>query len=191
MAIQLIFTDTNDAVIKALADAFAETDCIAQACTIAEAKGPAVLATAGNSYGIMDGGVDLAVRDLLGTDVEARVQKIIKDEYAGLCPVGSALTVDLAKLPFPVLIYAPTMIVPMSIKKTGNAYLAMYAILAEYTRVGQTMPIICPGLGTLTGKLTGAEAAAQMKLAYDHFHTPYDLTWPTVSERFKALKALL
>src|SRR6476469_5307133 len=41
-----------------------------------------------NSFGIMDGGLDLAIRDRLGFPVEARVQAVIVEKYHGELPVG-------------------------------------------------------------------------------------------------------
>ena len=41
-----------------------------------------------NSFGIMDGGLDLAIRDRLGFLAESRVQDVIVERYHGELPVG-------------------------------------------------------------------------------------------------------
>src|SRR5215470_5132076 len=43
-----------------------------------------------NSFGIMDGGLDLAIRDQLGFLVESKVQELIDAKYHGELPVGCA-----------------------------------------------------------------------------------------------------
>jgi O-acetyl-ADP-ribose deacetylase (regulator of RNase III) len=188
----IIFTDTNDKVIKALADEFADMDVVCQVGSIADVKGAPIVATAGNSFGIMDGGVDLAVRDWIGTDVETKVQETINEYHGGLLVVGSAITVHTNKLSCPYLIYAPTMITPGSIKGTPNVYLAFTAILAAHKQIGSLLVLACPGLGTLTGKVPVATAAKQMRLAYDHFRAlPETNSWESVTTRMNELKAIL
>src|ERR1700724_3686869 len=47
-----------------------------------------------NSFGIMDGGLDLAIRDKLGFSVESKIQAIIVEKYHGELPVGCAEIVE-------------------------------------------------------------------------------------------------
>ena len=47
---------------------------------------------AGNSYGIMDGGIDAAIRERFPR-VEQRVQDRIRREYHGYQPVGTSIIV--------------------------------------------------------------------------------------------------
>lgn len=41
-----------------------------------------------NSFGIMDGGLDLAIRDALGASIQRRVQQAIIERHHGEMPVG-------------------------------------------------------------------------------------------------------
>src|SRR5262245_18076958 len=77
-----------------------------------------------NSFGIMDGGLDLAIRDRLGFAVESAVQAEILKTYHGECPVGSAFVVDTKNDNWPHLVIAPTMRVPEPLPNSINAYLA-------------------------------------------------------------------
>ena len=126
-----------------------------------------------NSFGIMDGGLDLAIRDTLGLDIEARVQARILNEYHGELPVGNALIVETRNERWPYLVSAPTMRVPQDVSNTLNAYLAFRAILLALKRFNESQgeaairSIVCPGLGTGVGNLAPKKCAAQMRVAYD------------------------
>jgi len=135
------------------------------------------LITPGNSFGIMDGGFDLAVVDLFGDDIEKRVQQIIDADAFGELNVGDATLVVPARPGAPLLCYAPTMRVPMQITRTDNVYCAMRAALArihqhnmfETLREGETefiKIIVCPVLGAGAGNMPPKEAVMQMKLAW-------------------------
>jgi O-acetyl-ADP-ribose deacetylase (regulator of RNase III) len=54
-----------------------------------------------NSFGYMDGGIDLAYRNFFGMEIQRRVQAKIRAEHHGELPVGQAIVVatDHAKLP--------------------------------------------------------------------------------------------
>src|SRR5262249_53005071 len=82
-----------------------------------------------NSFGIMDGGLDLAIRDQLGFPVERKVQELIDERYHGEMPVGCAEVVETGERRWRYLIVAPTMRVPEPIPFTINAYLAFRAAL--------------------------------------------------------------
>lgn len=124
-----------------------------------------------NSFGLMDGGIDLAISRFFGWDLMDAVQARIRAEYFGEQPVGTAMIVGTNDEKHPYLIHAPTMRVPMDIRGTDYAYLAMLAVLRsvrDHNRV-QTRRIdtvACSGLGTATGKLEPRVAAAQMVLAW-------------------------
>src|SRR5580700_635630 len=47
-----------------------------------------------NSFGIMDGGLDLAIRDQLGFSIERKVQELIVEKHYGELPVGCAEIVE-------------------------------------------------------------------------------------------------
>jgi len=74
---------------------------------------------------------------------------------------------------FPYLVCAPTMRVPMDIRKTVNAYLAMRGALIairDYNAQNDNAikSVVFPGSGTSVGKMPPARCAYQMRMAYDH-----------------------
>ncbi|MGE0791070.1 MAG: macro domain-containing protein [Sandaracinaceae bacterium] len=47
-----------------------------------------------NSFGIMDGGLDIAIRDTLGFDAQRAAQHVIVERHHGELPVGQAEIVE-------------------------------------------------------------------------------------------------
>lgn len=87
------------------------------------------LVSPANSFGLMDGGVDLAIRNYFGMRVQYNVQKRIQKEYYGEQPVGTSVIVDTENEDHPFLAHTPTMRVPSDISKTDNVYNAFFAML--------------------------------------------------------------
>lgn len=146
------------------------------------------LVTAGNSFGLMDGGVDLAVRDHY-PGVEAAVQQRILGDHHGELNVGDAIVVRAPD--GPLVAYAPTMRVPGDIRGTDNVYRAMRAWLVALHREVDTpvATVACPGLGTGYGWVPPDEAARQMALAWRNWHhPPAQLTWNHAAERTRELE---
>lgn len=129
-----------------------------------------------NSFGIMDGGLDLAIRNTLGFQVESAVQKAILADYHGELPIGSAVSIRSGHASWPWLIAAPTMRIPENIAHTLNPYHAFRAVLREVSRM-QTMghaieSLVCPGLGTGIGMVSPRRCAALMRAAYINMLRP-------------------
>jgi O-acetyl-ADP-ribose deacetylase (regulator of RNase III) len=118
-----------------------------------------------NSFGIMDGGLDLAIRDQLGFAVEKAVQRAIVERHHGELPIGSAEVVPTGHARWPYLIAAPTMRVPEHAGQTLNAYMAFRAVLLAAARVPEIRSIVCPGLCTGIGGMEPRRCAIQMKMA--------------------------
>ncbi|MBU2709249.1 macro domain-containing protein [Zooshikella marina] len=131
-----------------------------------------------NSFGIMDGGLDLAIRDIIGYDTEERLKNKILLEYHGELPVGSAIIVNTSHEKWPYLISAPTMRVPMDVSNTLNAYLAFRAILLAIKKFNENKSamkiksVVCSGLGTGIGCMEPRKCAAQMRVAYSYLTKP-------------------
>lgn len=122
-----------------------------------------------NSFGFMDGGLDRALSDRFGWQLQERLQKIIAKRPLGELLVGQALIVDTGNRSIPWLICAPTMRVPMKLRQSINAYLAMKAILvavSSHSQVPAIETVAIPGLGTGVGALTPETSARQMWTAY-------------------------
>jgi O-acetyl-ADP-ribose deacetylase (regulator of RNase III) len=143
--------------------------------------------TAGNSFGLMDAGMDLAVVRFFGRQVMERIQQRILDDYLGEQPVGTCIIVPTGHTVHPFVAHAPTMRVPMNIQGTDHVYLAMWAALTAAHRhnrsESQKIDILaCPGLGTGTGGVDSHEAALQLCLAYEHFAQPPKFINPSVAQ---------
>ncbi len=84
--------------------------------------------------------------------------------------IGEAIIVATEDAQTPWLICAPTMRVPMRIRTSINAYLAMKALLIASRSHRAEIPIetvAIPGLGTGIGQLASELAASQMRQAYE------------------------
>ena len=130
-----------------------------------------------NSFGIMDGGLDLAIRDTLGFEVQRAAQRVILEKHHGELPVGQAEVVETSHSTWPRLVVAPTMRVPENVSRTTNAYLAFRAAMlavARFNAVSDTKirSLVCPGLGTGIGAMDPERCAAQMLLAYRQVSGP-------------------
>ncbi len=107
-----------------------------------------------NSFGFMDGGLDYALSEKFGWDLQKRLQKIIGKRPVQELLVGEALIISTGSKDIPWLISAPTMRVPMQVKRSINPYLAMKAILSEvllHKELPEIETIAVPGLGTGVG----------------------------------------
>ena len=151
------------------------------------------LVSPANSYGLMDGGIDLVIRNYFGMSLQYRVQKMIQKEFYGEQPVGTSVIVDTDHKDFPFLAHTPTMRVPMDISKTDNVYNAMFAMLVAVANFNKTSKfrinkVLCPGLGTATGRMPLKEAARQMVLAYNNFKNPTaNMDWAKLQLRNKEI----
>lgn len=139
--------------------------------------------TAGNSYGIMDGGLDKAVRDYFGGGVQAVVQTAIAKQHSGVLPPGTSVTVPVSKGDYTRLIYAPTMRKPMDIRDTNFVF---YAALAAFNAVlalpENPLGVVVPAFGSVTGKVSPKSMAAQLHAAWIQATTKYVFTtWQDVA----------
>lgn len=100
--------------------------------------------TPGNSYGDMSGTFDLAVRNVLGRQIETKVQQSIRTNYYGELTVGNAFVVPVdniqvsglwIKPPFQHVVYAPTMRIPKRIPRGSDAVYS--SVLAALQSIGQ------------------------------------------------------
>jgi O-acetyl-ADP-ribose deacetylase (regulator of RNase III) len=135
-----------------------------------------------NSFGFMDGGIDLLYSQFFGTQLQDRLQEIIRKDFDGELPVGMAVVLETRHEAIPYLVSAPTMRVPQNAAYTANAYLAFKAALYAISRHNQIAPqkirtVLCPGLATGIGEMPAAVCARQMRMAYDRW-LGGDVWWP-------------
>lgn len=125
-----------------------------------------------NSFGIMDGGFDLALVNYFGHGLMKRVQDKIRAEYAGEQPVGTCLIVETGNKKHPYLAHTPTMRIPRVIREYDTVYNAMRAMLLAVRKHSDIKAVLCTGLGTATGEVPPAVVAKQMYMAYKSVMQP-------------------
>jgi O-acetyl-ADP-ribose deacetylase (regulator of RNase III) len=130
------------------------------------------LVSPANSFGDMSGGIDKAIDDFHRGEAQRRVREAIADHFFGELPVGAALIVEVPGRRFPFVVASPTMRVPGGAAGTINAYHAMRAALVAVLRHNRAggraiRSLAVPGLCTGVGGMPGADAAGQMRAAYD------------------------
>jgi O-acetyl-ADP-ribose deacetylase (regulator of RNase III) len=172
MNVKIFLRDLSESIIDAWHTVFAGYPDIEISCgNILDLQKDAIVSPA-NSFGFMDGGIDLAYSRYFGWDLQKRLQKVIREEYYGELLVGRAVILETKNKEIKYLISAPTMRVPQDISETLNAYLAFRAVLIEIKEFNdkndnKIKSLLCPGLGTLTGCMSSMTCASQMKKAYD------------------------
>lgn len=133
-------------------------------------KADAIVSPA-NSFGFMDGGIDQAYTNRFG-DIQAEVQRRIRDEFDGELLVGQSTNTQTRDPDWPFLISAPTMRVPVIITDHTDVYLATRAAIREALTLGGIDTILFPGMGTGVGAVGPIDAAYQMLKGIDEAFYP-------------------
>jgi O-acetyl-ADP-ribose deacetylase (regulator of RNase III) len=138
---------------------------------IFESSADAIVSPA-NSFGYMDGGIDLVYLHRFGWELQTRLQTHLKTDHDGELPVGQATIVETFDRDIPYLVSAPTMRVPMNVANTVNAYLAFRAAIRAIKQHNREQPgsirtVLCPGLCTAIGRMPPELAARQMAAAFE------------------------
>jgi len=164
--------DISKEVVAAWESAFADVSNVHASCgDIFEHTADGIVSPA-NSFGYMDGGIDLVYSRFFGWELQTNLMALLAEKHYGELPVGQAVVVPTGHKAIPFLVSAPTMRVPSSIGRTPNVYLAFRAaLIAVLTHNVSTNTPICsllvPGLGTGVGEVPPERAARQMRFAYN------------------------
>lgn len=136
-----------------------------------------------NSFGLMDGGFDGAIRkyfqEYYDFDIIPIVQEHIKEKFWGEQPVGTS---TLIKLPVigSYILHTPTMIRPSTITDPRVIYHCTRACILEAMRTECTH-IVIPAFGGCCGKVDRKLIAEYMLAAIDTFrYRPTAKTWHEV-----------
>jgi len=178
IAERVLLVDNRAPLVHAWAETFRETEGVEVHESDFFALDADAMVSPANSFGIMDGGLDAAIRSELGGTLQTDVQKMIVDNHHGEMPVGTAEIVPTGHTRWPFLVVAPTMRIPESVANTLNAYLAFRAALLAVNRHNASSnsraikSLLVPGLGTGIGAMDARRCAAQMRVAYDHVSKP-------------------
>lgn len=170
---KLKFCFCNSALGKALKESFGGlSDCEVVEADICEVHCDAIVSPA-NSFGFMDGGLDLVLSERFGWGVQDELQELIAQRPMKELLVGESLVLRTGDEKIPWLISVPTMRVPMRLRQTVNPYLAMKALLIAVKSHVMNPPIetvAIPGFGTGCGHLDPVTAVSQMRKAFDEIH---------------------
>lgn len=129
-----------------------------------------------NSFGLMDGGYDLALTNWYGNQLQERVQKYIIDNYYGEQPVGSSFIIETNK-DNQLLIHTPTMRIPERIKDEKVIYQCMRTTLM-LAKDNNIESILIPMFGGSAGGVNPQTIAKLMRLAYDQLQDkPNKIDW--------------
>ena len=157
------------------------------------------LVSPANSYGFMDGGLDLAISRFFGWGVQERLQQQIQEKHHGELLVGTAEAVPTNHPGISYVVSAPTMRVPMILTESVNVYLAMRAVLLliKFGKFGdgekiadKVRKIAIPGMGTGVGRISPEICAWQMKTAIDEVlegGPRFPATWHEAQTRHQLL----
>ena len=166
--LEIVLVDKTPELCDAWTNMFSETPLVEVLhADITSVECDAIVSPA-NSFGFMDGGLDLALSNHFGWDLQSRLQTSIANLPEKELLVGQALIIPTNYPKCPWLISAPTMRVPMSfnIATSVNAYLAMKAILIVAHQYKEIKRVAVPGLCTGVGKMPPEIASKQMFMAY-------------------------
>ncbi|MFD9367067.1 ADP-ribosyltransferase domain-containing protein [Streptomyces sp. NPDC060020] len=174
--LRVVLTDVNERVVEAWRAAFADTPGIEiRRGSILEEDVDAWV-TPTNSRGRMDGGVDAAVKRHLGSGIQVRVQRAIRERFAGVLPVGSAVCVPSGATTPRYLISTPTMVrSSQNVSATLNVALACAAAFQAVHRQNRQQPgsirsVALVGMGAQTGQVPARVCANLMWTGYTLFH---------------------
>ena len=156
-----------------------------------------------NSFGFMDGGIDMLYTQHFGWGVQERLQEAIREDHAGELLVGAAEIVETGDSDLPFLVAAPTMRVPTILCDSVNPYLAARAALllvthGTFTRGTYTGERIAdfvdtlafPGLGTGVGRVGPETCARQVRAAIDNVllgREVFPASWVDAQHRHQGL----
>jgi O-acetyl-ADP-ribose deacetylase (regulator of RNase III) len=132
-------------------------------------EGDAVVSPA-NSFGFMDGGVDLIYSLNMGWEVMYMLQATIRSKYEGELLVGQHTIIPTGYGRYPNLLVVPTMREPKKLIGTDNVYLASKALFLAMRKNPELRTVVCPGLGTGTGGISPSECARIMRMAYNDWY---------------------
>ncbi|MEV4517580.1 macro domain-containing protein [Dactylosporangium sp. NPDC049525] len=174
--LRVVLSDVNAKVVQAWQSAFADTAevTIVKGSILDQRVDAWVSPT--NSQGRMDGGVDAVIKRHLGAGIQLRVQRAIRDGFAGSLPIGSAVCVPSGAANPTFLISTPTMTQSVqNVRETLNVALACAAAfqaihLQNAVAPGSITSVALVGMGAATGKVPPQVCANLMWAGYTLFN---------------------
>ena len=133
-----------------------------------------------NSFGLMDGGYDLAITEWFGDQLQKRVQQHIIEHCCGEQPVGTSFLIDAGK-DGQKLIHTPSMRLPGVIRDYLVVYQCTRTSLMTAMENG-VKSVVLPVFGGACGKVPYRVAARMMYLGYRQVMEPRkEISWESVN----------
>lgn len=123
-----------------------------------------------NSFGLMDGGYDLALTNWYGNQLQKRVQQYILENFYGEQPVATSFIIEAGK-DNQYLIHTPTMRTPQKIADPFVIYQCMRTTLMVANRYN-IESILIPMFGGSVGHVEPEIVSKMMYLAYKQIMNP-------------------
>lgn len=123
-----------------------------------------------NSFGLMDGGYDLALTNWYGIQLQERVQEYIIKNYLGEQPVGTSFIIPTNK-DNQFLIHTPTMRTPEMVVDARIVYQCMRTTLLEAIH-NNIQSILIPMFAAHTGNVKPQVVAKMMWKAFEQIQNP-------------------
>lgn len=175
-----ILLATNTYIAECFEKAFKEYDNVSVHLGVFEQLNDVdCLVSPANSYGLMDGGMDQAITNYFGAQLQQRVQEHIIKHYYGEQPVGTSFIIETNSSPYKYLAHTPTMRVPKIVSDTDNAYVATKATLIAVEQYDKEInSVALPAFAAGIGRIHPVDVAYQMELAFKHFlNPPKSIDW--------------
>ena len=177
---EIILLDRNPLIVNIWKLYFKDIQAVAVVCDdfghfMDTTKVECVVSPA-NSYGLMDGGYDLAISEWFGWNLQEKVQKYIIEHFRGEQPVGTSFIID-TEVDDIKLIHTPSMRVPSAIKEPMVVYQCMRTCLMTAIE-NNIQSIVIPAFGGFCGGLREQTVCTMMYEAYMQvMNPPSKLDW--------------
>jgi O-acetyl-ADP-ribose deacetylase (regulator of RNase III) len=172
---KIYLLDQSEAMADAWKEAFGDTTEIEIVQNdfhhFMETHEPEVIVNAGNSFGEMTGGIDLAISEFFGWGLQKRVQAKIEKECFGEQPVGSVLVIENIDGIDTKLYHVPSMRLPQIIVEPLTIYQCTRVALMTAIKE-KAGSIVLPAFGGGCGEVPPSIIAKQMKDAIEQL-LPY------------------
>ena len=157
---KLIFCDINELMIKAW-NKYISQDANVEIYhgSIFALHTDAIVSPA-NSFGFMDGGLDLQISRFFGWHIQERLQEIIKQKHHGELLVGNAEIVETDHdiIPFVISVVGA---VPFNIDKTDTAFVPKEVVPIPTFPSSLTIKVLLDPVKLLTSKPIEAEVLVE------------------------------
>ncbi len=173
--IGIVIADNNKTTVKIFKQQFSGLPNVQIVrCPLLQISKADCLVCPGNSFGIINDGIEKSITTLL-KDLKDRIHYVINSIHYGEQPVGTCIIVDANDKNYSHVAYIPLTRYPSKDienknKENINPYLAFRSLLTtvlNHNKINDVkiQTILCPALGVDHG-ITPDESARQMRIAY-------------------------